>query len=817
MVMTTEVLRNMLYAGSRTLLGLGLRRHGRGALPRRPHARCRLGGGHHPPPGVGDPGVAVGDRLQRRGVRRVARATVRGETTTILEEKRPVPLFQHVMVGTPAARPLRLLRRRRQRPASSRRGRRSTGSCSRIARDDWAQQATRLEARPARPARAGRGPPGKATARGRQRPAGVDPEPGGRRRAPGPRRACSRRSCSSSAAPAATRRCQQCLEANVRLTTAEERDEIFARVEEARCAHLPSEDLHVLGYHEFLDGLTRGIAAHHAGMLPAFKEVRRGAVPARPDQGRLRHRDPRAGHQHAGAHGRHREAVEVERREARRPDAGGVHPAHRPRRAPRARHRGPRGRAVAAGHGPAARSPGSPPRAPIRSARPSGRPTTWPSTSCTSSAGSAPRELLEQSFAQFQADKAVVGLARQLRKSEDALEGYADAATCERGDFMEYAGLRRRISEVEKGAGAGPQGRQAGGRPVAEAAATGRRDPGAGRQVRRPRGRRGPRSGRRRAAAAGGDAERKQARRLHGCDFPTRSSPSRGCGCPRPSTGATRSSGATSPPPCCAPRTASTRPTGGRVATTAAAPAARPPRWRRCARSCGPTPATTARTARTTRGGPSATSSWSRTRRPCERRVEQRTNTVARQFDRVCDVLTALGLPRRRPRDRGRRAPAPALRRAGPARRRGAARGRVGRARPGPSWRRRCRCWSSSPGGPRTPPVAARARRRGGGRDPEHRTRLGPAWTPSSATTSSTCCASPTSGSRGRPGAGPRATTSTTCSVSASWRPATSCARSSSWSTCAARSPTRRATPRSARPRATPGAPCGAGWSPTRR
>jgi ATP-dependent RNA helicase HelY len=62
------------------------------------------------------------------------------------------------------------------------------------------------------------------------------------------------------------------------------------------------------------------------------------------------------------------------------------------------------------------------------------------------------RELLEQSFAQFQADKAVVGLARQLRKAEEALSGYAEAAQCKLGDFMEYAALRRRISEVEKGA-----------------------------------------------------------------------------------------------------------------------------------------------------------------------------------------------------------------------------------------------------------------------------------------------------------------------------------------------------------------------------
>ena len=45
--------------------------------------------------------------------------------------------------------------------------------------------------------------------------------------------------------------------------------EIRAFVED-RCAHIPDDDLHVLGYHDFLDGLTRGIAAHHAGMLPTF-------------------------------------------------------------------------------------------------------------------------------------------------------------------------------------------------------------------------------------------------------------------------------------------------------------------------------------------------------------------------------------------------------------------------------------------------------------------------------------------------------------------------------------------------------------------
>ena len=33
--------------------------------------------------------------------------TVRGNTVVVLEEKRPVPLFQHVMVGQAAARPVR--------------------------------------------------------------------------------------------------------------------------------------------------------------------------------------------------------------------------------------------------------------------------------------------------------------------------------------------------------------------------------------------------------------------------------------------------------------------------------------------------------------------------------------------------------------------------------------------------------------------------------------------------------------------------------------------------------------------------------------
>src|SRR5690606_36852629 len=52
------------------------------------------------------------------------------------------------------------------------------------------------------------------------------------------------------------------------------------------------------------------------------------------------------------------------------------------------------------------------------------------------------REILESSFAQFQADRAVVGLARSVREAEESLAGYLQAMTCERGAFPEYSSIR---------------------------------------------------------------------------------------------------------------------------------------------------------------------------------------------------------------------------------------------------------------------------------------------------------------------------------------------------------------------------------------
>jgi ATP-dependent RNA helicase HelY len=64
----------------------------------------------------------------------------------------------------------------------------------------------------------------------------------------------------------------QCLDAGLRLTSPEERVRIREIVDE-RTASLADADLDVLGFDRFLAGLEMGIAAHHAGMVPPFKEA----------------------------------------------------------------------------------------------------------------------------------------------------------------------------------------------------------------------------------------------------------------------------------------------------------------------------------------------------------------------------------------------------------------------------------------------------------------------------------------------------------------------------------------------------------------
>ena len=60
--------------------------------------------------------------------------------------------------------------------------------------------------------------------------------------------------------------------AGLGLTTGDERHVIRATAE-AGTAHLAPADLDVLGYESWVGNLEHGVAAHHAGMVPAFKET----------------------------------------------------------------------------------------------------------------------------------------------------------------------------------------------------------------------------------------------------------------------------------------------------------------------------------------------------------------------------------------------------------------------------------------------------------------------------------------------------------------------------------------------------------------
>ena len=65
---------------------------------------------------------------------------------------------------------------------------------------------------------------------------------------------------------------RQCLYEGVRLTTPTERS-MIREIAESKVQSLSDEDLRALGYTEWLEALESGIASHHAGMVPPFKEI----------------------------------------------------------------------------------------------------------------------------------------------------------------------------------------------------------------------------------------------------------------------------------------------------------------------------------------------------------------------------------------------------------------------------------------------------------------------------------------------------------------------------------------------------------------
>ena len=418
-VMTTEVLRNMLYAGSPTLRGLGyvvmdevhyLSDRFRGAVWEEVIIHLDESVRLVSLSATVSNAEEFGDWL----------VTVRGNTVVIVEEHRPVPLWQHVLAGN-----------------------RLYDLFVDDAHSTVNPELTRLAREELRWGRAGDRRPGRGGQRPRRVHVASRVEVIERLDAEGLLPAItfifSRAGCDAAVA--------QCLRSGMRLLGPPERAEVRAYVE-ASCAEIPDEDLMVLGYHEWLEGLERGVAAHHAGMLPTFKEVVEhlfvnGLVKAVFATETLA----------LGINMPARSVVLEKLTKWNGETHADVSPGEFTQLTGRAGRRG----IDVEGHAVVLWQTGFDPRAlaglastrtyPLRS---SFRPSYNMAVNLVGQVGrERAREMLESSFAQFQADRAVVGITRQVRRNEEALTGYAEAMTCELGDFGEYARLRRALSDRE--------------------------------------------------------------------------------------------------------------------------------------------------------------------------------------------------------------------------------------------------------------------------------------------------------------------------------------------------------------------------------
>lgn len=431
-IMTTEVLRNMLYAGSDLLDYLGyvvmdevhyLADRFRGAVWEEVIIHLPMSVQLISLSATVSNAEEFGDWLQ----------TVRGDTEVIVSENRPVPLHQHMLVGE------RLIPLFRQAPAD-----RKPQVNPEVVRLVHTLQKTIA--------------PVRRSSRDNRRHRGNHRQWAGSHKTPSKGTIIrllqkedllpaiffvfSRAGCDKAVQAAVAR--------DVRLTTPDEAREILDFIEE-RCALLNEDDLGVLGYHEWVDAALRGVAAHHAGLLPVFKEVveelfRRKLLRV------VFATETLALGINMPARTVVLEKLEKFNGEATVPITAGEYTQLTGRA-------GRRGIDVE-GHSVIVWQAGMNPETvaqlasrrsyPLRS---SFRPTYNMAVNLIARFGFPhTRDILESSFAQFQADRHVVELAKQVRKNEVSLTGYTDAFACHLGDFAQYHSLRQAITAMEKDA-----------------------------------------------------------------------------------------------------------------------------------------------------------------------------------------------------------------------------------------------------------------------------------------------------------------------------------------------------------------------------
>jgi ATP-dependent RNA helicase HelY len=442
-VMTTEVLRNMLYAGSPALTGLGyvvmdevhyLADRFRGAVWEEVII--------HLPQSVTL--VSLSATVSNAEEFADWLVTVRGHTKVVVSEVRPIPLWQHMLVGNrvfdlfslrPAAHAAEAELTPRGASTRERGASVVDPELVRFVRE----QERRVDSWDGGPGRSR----GGAGYRSRWRPPARPDVVERLDRAgllPAITFVFSRNGCDAAVA--------QCLHAGLRLTDERERAEI-AQVVDEHTGSLPDEDLHVLGFWEWREGLLAGLAAHHAGLVPAFKETVeecfvRGLVKAVFATETL-----------ALGINMPARTVVLERLVKWNGEAHvDVTPGEYTQLTGRAGRRG----IDVEGHAVVVWAPGMDPSVvaglastrtyPLRS---SFRPSYNMAVNLVGSAGRArARELLASSFAQFQADRSVVGLARAAARHEQEAEQLAAQMHTDAGDVAGYARLRREIADRER-------------------------------------------------------------------------------------------------------------------------------------------------------------------------------------------------------------------------------------------------------------------------------------------------------------------------------------------------------------------------------
>ncbi|MDJ0394989.1 DEAD/DEAH box helicase [Rhodococcus sp. G-MC3] len=433
-IMTTEVLRNMLYASSDALRGLShvvmdevhyLADRFRGAVWEEVILHLsqdvRL--------------VSLSATVSNAEEFGAWMETVRGDTTVVVDENRPVPLSQHIMVGR---RLFDLFDSHAQ----------SGDGASRIVVDKelvrHVKQRQSLEHvdrwQPQHGRGRGRGGSGNSVNnRPLPRPeviARLDQEG----LLPAITFIFSRAGCDGAVT--------QCLRSRLILTTPEQAEEI-RYIADKHTSELPREDLEVLGFWEWREALERGLAAHHAGMLPVFRHTVeelfvKGLVRAVFATETLA----------LGINMPARTVVLEKLVKFNGETHAELTPGEYTQLTGRAGRRG----IDVEGHAVVLWQPGTEPTEvaglastrtfPLRS---SFRPGYNMSINLVEQFGAADsRALLERSFAQFQADRSVVGLVRGIDRNATTLAQLSARLGGPEGEYFEYAKLRERLKERER-------------------------------------------------------------------------------------------------------------------------------------------------------------------------------------------------------------------------------------------------------------------------------------------------------------------------------------------------------------------------------